>query len=159
MVERSPEGRYDVTVDDKLYSFEKWGAEESLTNLLKIAKMVGKPLGMAVGGVIDKVNPGQKLTDMDLSPDLIGLVFEALTDRMDEGAIVALVKKLSSDRVLCEGAKITFNSHYEDKLGHLFKVVKAALDVQYGNFFDALLGSLGASKAQTKSVTNRELTT
>lgn len=128
-------GLWEIEIDAQRYEFQKWGAEESLSVLIKIAKIVGKPLGMAVG----LMQTGEDKGKMDLSPDLLGTVFDALAENFDEKTCIDVVKKLTAEKVMCEGQKIRFDTHYQDNLGHMMKVAQAALEVQYGNFFAALL--------------------
>lgn len=146
--EKNETGLYEAEIDGQKYEFEKWGAEEALSNLLKLSKILGKPLGIAFGAVgkPEEGMPGQKLLDKELDPNIIAMAIEALTNNLDEASAISLIKKLSSQNVFCNGAKIIFNVHYQDKLDHLFKVVYAALEVQYGNFFSAVLGLVGTKQ-------------
>ena len=140
-VEKNAAGLYEVEVDGLKYEFEKWGAEESLATLLKLSRLVGKPLGQAMAGL----SFNEDKTKVEINFDIAGEAIGALMQNMDEDLSMSLIKKLCSEKCLCNGAKINFNVHYQDKLDHMFKVVAAALEVQYGNFFVALLGSAGAS--------------
>lgn len=160
-VEKNKEsGLYDVEVDGLTYSFEKWGADASLDVLLELVKIIGRPLGAAVASLAGKQkdlgSEVRSMIDKDFDPDLIGTVFEALTERMDKGIVKSLIKKFSSESVLCDGKKIVFNSHYQDRLPHLFKVVQAALEVQYGNFSDALLAALPVAPKKP-AITNHQV--
>jgi hypothetical protein len=139
-------GLFEVEVDGKNYEFEKWGAEASLSVLIKIAKIAGKPLGMVLGMAMEK-----KGLDTDISADLLGDAVQSLLENMDEEVCISLIKRISSEKVLCEGRPIKFNDHYQNKLGHLFKVVKAALEVQYGDFFGELVGLIPAPKPTGKA--------
>jgi hypothetical protein len=142
--QKNAAGLYQVEVDGRQYEFEKWGAEESLSTLLKLSKIAGKPLAQAIAAIGgDAISIDTKL---HLDAGLLSTAISALMESMDEGTTVSLIKKLSSEKVLCDGAKISFNSHYQDRLDHLFKVVAAALEVQYGNFFGALLGLVGGKR-------------
>lgn len=141
-------GMYDVEVDGKTYSFEKWGADDSTDTMLDISAIVGKPLGMAIGSFFKKDKdaeeaPAKKKSffDRDFDGDAIASVMEALTDNVAKNKVICkdLIKKFCSKNVLCDGAKINFNLHYEGRLVHMLKVVKAGVEVQYGNFFDELL--------------------
>lgn len=143
-IEQNAEGLYDVIIGDETYSFAKWGAEEALTNLIKISKMVGKPLGILLGGALggeDETLFGEKksLLEREINPDMISLAMEAITANMDESSMIPLIKALTSKDVMCDGRRITFNKHYEGRMMTVFKVIKAGLEVQYGNFFEELL--------------------
>lgn len=152
MLSKTDAGLYAETIDSLEYEFEKWGAEESLDTLLDIAKITGKPLGLAVGAFFKEGVEGEK---KEINPDAIGDIMEALVERLDKKTCMYLIKKLAADKVFCAGVKIkSFDLHYKDRLDHMFRVVKTALEVQYGSFFGALLGSAGISMP-TKAIMNR----
>lgn len=144
-------GLFEVEIDGHLYEFEKWDAEESLDALIDIAKIIGKPLGAAIGGYFGKKGEGD-LLDKEVNPDVMGMVFDALTERLDKTTVKGLIRKLCADKVFCAGKPINFKMHYQGKMGHMFKVVKAALAVQYENFFDDVLGLLGIDKKVVSQV-------
>lgn len=149
-VRSSETGLYEVVVDELKYEFEKWGAEDSYDTLLDLAKLCGKPIGLAVSAF------GGGNLDEELRPDIISTVFQSIVDGIgDKSVTKAVTKKLVSEKCFCNGAKINFNTHYQDRLDHMFKVMWAALEVQYGNFFVALLGLVGASSPQIQGLMNR----
>lgn len=127
-------------IDGKTYEFSQFGAKLGVRTLIKISKIVGKPMGIAFGSIEtgDGKQKPSSLLDMSYDKGMLAAAIEALTERMDESEIEELLILLTSTTCLCDGAKIDFNGHYAGKYGHLFKVLRAALEVQYGNFFDAL---------------------
>lgn len=153
-IEKNASGLYEVKVDEHVYEFEKWGADESLDVLLDIIPLISKPLGTGIAAVLGADGDGG-LLDKKFDPQMVNLVFESLTTNFKKEVVKELLVKLCSKTVLCDGKKIIFRTHYQDKLGHLFKVAKAALEVQYGNFFDALLEIMPVSKPSGMS--NRNL--
>lgn len=160
-IEKNESGMYEATIDDQRYEFEKWGADDAMDALLDIAALLGKPIGLGLSAMFKKDDEsGEKknLLEKDFNPDVIAQVMEALTDRVSANKAMCkgLIKKLSSDKVFCEGKKVTFNSHYQDRLDHLFRVVQTALEVQYGNFFAAFLGASGVKvPTAVKGMMNR----
>lgn len=149
-------GMYEVLVDDHKYEFEKWGAEDASDALLDIITIVGKPLGMGAAVLFSKNEDGEK---QKADPDLIGSIMEALTTNVgkNKATVKMLIKKLSSEKVLCDGAKINFNLHYKDRMSHMLKVVSSGLEVQFGNFFEELLGRSGITVPQ--GIMNRDFRT
>lgn len=132
-------GLFAVTIEDQVYAFEKYGAEESLDVLIDIVKIVGKPLGAAVAALgASGQDAKQMMIDRDFDPNMLGVVFESLTSSLDKGVVKHLIKKFCSEKVLCDGKKINFNTHYQGRLPLMLKVVQAALEVQYGNFSDVI---------------------
>lgn len=144
-------GLIEVEVDGKLYEFEKWGADDSLDVLIDLAQIVGGPVGQAIGSVFSKEGVNQ-----EIDAGMLGFVVEGLLKNMKKDIVKPLIKKLSSEKVLCDGRPVKFNVHYADDLMHLFRVVKAALEVQYGNFFVAFQGAVGLSRTQRKASTLAE---
>jgi hypothetical protein len=144
--EKNEKGLYEVRIDDCVYEFEKWGAEDSLETLLRIAKIAAKPIGLAIAGFIGPVagEEGVKASevfDREIRPDMIAAAFSALTDSFNEKEAMAIIKKFAIQGILVDGKKpVSFNLHYKDRLDHCFKVVAAGLEVQYGNFSSALIG-------------------
>jgi hypothetical protein len=157
MVTKTEEGLYEVEVQGSKYQFEKWGAEEALDTLLEMVPIVGRPLGTALGAIVGKDK--KNIADKEIDPELVGLMIDALTVNFNKGAVKTLIKKLCSEKVLCDGKKIIFNTHYQDKLDVIFLVVGAALEVQYGNFFGALLGLFGTKSSPKMGLQNRSLPT
>jgi hypothetical protein len=161
---KNPEtGLYDVEIEGQQYSFQKWGADSATDALLDLSGIVAKPLGAGVGALF-----GKKKDEDDgeagkpkTSAENIGLIMEALLDRVsaNKATCKALLKKFASENVLCDGKKISFDSHYADRMPHMFKVVQAAVEVQFGNFFGEFLGSVGIKMPKTGGITNRAPTT
>lgn len=151
-VRKNDAGLYEVEIDGTKYEFEKWGAEDATDALLDIAGIVGKPLGMGVAALFGRDEDGKAGMDKKLDPDAIGKVMEALSGQVgaNKAIVKGLIKKLASEKVIANGAKITsFNTYYSDRMSHLMKVVRAGLEVQYGNFFGEILGASGVSLPQS----------
>lgn len=135
-------------IDGHQYEFSQFGAKKSLKILFRLSKIIGKPLSLLMGSIGD--DKGKRLMDRDLKMDTIGIAIEALTSNLDSDEAIALIQELTGlDACLCDGKKINFDMHYEGKLPHLMKVLWAALEVQYGNFFDALKDMPGSGKHRT----------
>jgi hypothetical protein len=104
-------------------------------------KIIGEPMAIGVGAL---QGPGS-LLDKNVDGGVLGKAVRALSEKLDEDNVIALVKEFVGEGAcVCDGAKVNFNTHYEGKLGHMFKVLKTALEVQYGDFFVDLKGSLGS---------------
>ena len=96
MIERNEDGLFQTPIDDKQYQFEKWGAEESFTTLVKLSHMIGKPLGMLLGAMAGGAETS--LLDRQVNPDMIAMAFESLTSNLDEHKALSLFKKLTSEK-------------------------------------------------------------
>lgn len=145
-IEKNDQGLYEGEVDGKIYEFQKWGAERSAATLFAIAGIVADPLGQVAGDMLSKrdgVN-FQDVLDLNLDGDMVSKAVKALFANMNERMAMGLLKKFCAEGVLCEGKKIDFNLHYQDRLDHMFKVLRLAVEVQYGNFFSAVTDLLRA---------------
>jgi hypothetical protein len=128
------------TIDGHEYEFQKFGAKPALRMLLRLSKIVGKPLALAVSAAKGEGN----LLDRQVDTNVLAMAVEALTNQFDENEVLDIIEELTArDNLLCDGKKVLFNTHYEGRLDHLFKVLAAQLEVQYGNFFGAVLGLRG----------------
>lgn len=145
-------GIYEVDVDGRRYEFEKWGAEESLDVLLDISSIIGGPLGAAIGQMFSG-EKDKSVLEKEVNADMMTVAFESLAKNLKKDVVKPIFKKLCADKVLCEGKKINFNTHYQEDLMHMFRVAKAGLEVQYGNFLDAAQGLVGPKRPQ--AVINR----
>lgn len=79
------------------------------------------------------------LLDQDIdeaTADVLAKAVRVLIERLDEDEIVDIVKTLVASK--CDGQPIVFDEHFIGVPMHLFKVVGAALEVQFGNFIDAI---------------------
>lgn len=149
-VRNEASGFYEVEIDGQRYEFEKWGAEASYDTLLDMAKVIGKPLGLAVAAF------GGGGLDEELPKDAVAAVFDAICQGLGDKTLTkALTKKVVAEKVYCDGKKVVFDEHYKDRLDHMFRVLWAGLEVQYGNFFAAILALVAASQPRLKALMNR----
>lgn len=148
----------DKIVDGRTYAFEQLNTTTALKVLAKLTKIIGEPLMIGLGSLPKKEQPRpltaagvpaplpepvkkKSLGDFDLTElktDVLGRAVAALTDRLDETEVVALVRQLTSEKVLCDNAPVVFDSHFRGQTAHLFKVLMAALEAQYGDFLGAV---------------------
>lgn len=122
------------------YEFEVWGAEDALDTLLQLTGVLSKPLSSAVLGAATGTNNWRAaLAAMKASGGLEATVGH-LSDQLlsNRPAVMGLIKKLSAYKVLKNGAPVEFARDYKGDLATPFRVAAACLEVQYGNFFDAL---------------------
>lgn len=134
-------GLYAAEIGGHTYEFSKWGAEEAMDTLLDLAALVGKPLGAMAQGM-DPQAAAEKRVEITI--DAIGTIVEHLTSQVgaNKKTCLALIRKLATRGLICDGKQISsFDLHYKDRLAHLFDVLGASLEVQYGNFFGGLAGA------------------
>lgn len=136
-------------VDGNVYSFQQFNTTKSLKIMSRLSKILLEPITLFFASAGGKASSGN-LLDRQLDKDMLGKAVRSLTDRMDEDEVINLIKELTAnDNLLVDGKKVDFDTHYEGRLDHLFKVLYAALEVQYGNFLGALIARIGSASANT----------
>lgn len=140
-------------IDGSTYEFEQFGAKKSTKLLIRLTKIIGPALSIAFSEI---TKAKSKEEAKKLSGAVFGQAIQALILNVgDEDEAVALMETFASEKCLCDGKKIVFDSHYQNRLLHLGKVLAAALEVQYGNFFGAIQGVVAPKRPV--GVTNRAL--
>lgn len=125
-------------IDGHDYEFSQMGAKQSLKTLVRLSKIIGKPIAMLAGA------PGKGILDKDVSSETLAAAVGAMVEHLDGDETVELCELLCATTVMCDGKKVDFQTHYEGRLDHLFSVLSAALEVQYGNFFQGVIGRRGS---------------
>lgn len=134
-------------IDGSVYEFEQFGAKKATKLLIRLTKIIGPALSIAIAEIS---KAGSKEDAKKLSSTVFGQSIQALVMNVgNEDEAIALMEAFASEKCLCDGKKINFDTHYQNKLLHLGKVLAAALEVQYGNFFEEVTGLLGAVQAPT----------
>lgn len=107
-------------------------------------------MGMALA-----TKEGGKMTGKEQT-QLLGGAVRALVERLDEDEVLKTIKDLV-DTAECDGKKIIFETHFQGKIGHLFKVIFAVLEVQYSDFLGEALsmvegsGLMGTAPSSTET--------
>ena len=147
---RTEAGLQAKEIDGHTYEFAKWGAEESLSTLLDIGTIIGKPLGAAAGRLDMESLQDRRI---ELPVDAIGIIVEHLAGEVGthKKLAMSLIKRLATTGILCDGKAIAFDLHYRARLPHMLDVVAAAVEVQYGSFFGGAFAALRLKRAPSSS--------
>lgn len=124
------------TIDGRKYEISQFGASQSWRILVRLSKMIGEP----VANLISDYDPKKKVLDQDLGK-VIPTAVAALVRNVEEEESLNTIKELVFC-TLCNGAPINnanFDLHFRGGIGHMMKVVKAVLEVQYGDFLGAVV--------------------
>lgn len=140
-------------IDGKTYEFSQFNTTHALRHFSTLTQIIGEPLAIALGAIFQGKKP-KDLKDVlsrEIPPDTIPKVVTSLLGNLEGSgtdSALNLVKTLTSgDFVLCDHAKVNFDTHYAGPTGlaHLSKVVIAALEAQYGNFLGAVSARVAAT--------------
>lgn len=136
-------GTTEFELDGSRYSCGQYSATKATKMLAKLAKLVGKPIGM-----LSAAGEGAEVT-----PDLLGAVIEAVTSQIEPDEFVALVKDiLEGVHVVDENGNrpVVFDSDFSGRIGHMMKVVRKVLEFQFSDFFGDLTASIGGLAVKSK---------
>lgn len=132
-----------VTIDGKTYSVTPWSGTKGARMLAKLVKLLGPALGklMSSGGSINGLLDS-KAADIDFAG-----VFVSLAERIDDTTFDSLIKEILEG--VHEGPRAVaddFDSRFSGESLLMFKLVKAALEVNYGDFL-SVIGKSAVRKA------------
>lgn len=147
----------EIKIDGDFYIFTMLEPKISLSLLSRLAKIIGPPIGKAfpkevkIKEILDAninisdaiVELSNRFNDIEIQ-DIIDILFTQVSHK-GEGPL--------SDEV-------TYKKLFSGKLKRLFKVVKAALEVQYADFLegkDALTEIIKKSKKVTEQDMTQEM--
>lgn len=136
---KRPENR---DIDGKSYQIRLMGPKDQIKTMKFIANTIGRPIGELLSGEDVKIPSGEGGSKggglLDADSKVIGaFVKEALTS-IDDDAIIVQIEKLLQ---FCERknekgnfASVTMEKDFYGELPHLFKLVAATLEVNFGDF-------------------------
>ena len=132
----------DFYIDDVHYLVTQYPARLALQLLVRLSKIIGKPLGILTA----------QTDDEEVKKNLIGEAIDALTQRIDADETLNLVEQLLKCVTIFDGntnRQIIFDIDFQGRLGHLFKLLKEVLSFQYADFLGdlaAITPTMAASK-------------
>ncbi|RYF12582.1 MAG: hypothetical protein EOO40_00935 [Deltaproteobacteria bacterium] len=147
--QKTPQGTYLVNIQGKDFEFRKWGAEEQTDTLIDLIAVAGDGLG-SIADIYKNIG-----ADTDLSEGVIKKMVSTFSQGLsrDKAMTKRLLKKLASDRVICDGASINYNTFYQDDLMLSFTVLQANLMVQFGSFL-SVVGKFKAAQPAAQMETS-----
>lgn len=131
-LQKNAQGLYEADIDGVSYEFSVWRTRRALQTLIDVAEIGGEFMAKGAG-LLGK--SGALTAEVD--PEALSQVVEALVRGMtkDKNNTLNLVERLVTEGVVRNGKQVQFERDFEQNFVHLFKVVRAALEVQYGSFF------------------------
>lgn len=136
---------HERTIDEVEYVMMEMNPFKSSAILTRLLKILGKPIASMISGIDKK--EGESLMNSNFDEKLIGAAVEELSTRLNEKDVEKLMKDLLVKDLITyktedmeEFKKIANVENHFGKFGllHLFKVVKFALEVNFGDFFGGL---------------------
>lgn len=132
-----------IEIDGVEYVMHQFPAGKALKVLSKLVKAIGEPMAV--------LSAGANLQVEEVLPKAV----HALAEKLDENEVEGLVKDiLKSVHYKNVPVSDVFDTHFQGRIGHLFKVLKETLSYQYGNFIEALVGSMQAGPAKGRKSQN-----
>ena len=143
-------GQSTQNIDGKQYIFTQMGPKDAVRIVVRLAKVMGKPTGGAIGSLDlegTKKRGGSEV-DMKSLGDALGSLF----DKVEEEETIDTIEKLLGT-VMFEGQSLHMeHPHFQGKTLHLFKVSKKALQENFSDFLAGSSGVIGALKAKFNTI-------
>jgi hypothetical protein len=137
-------GLGDVYKRQVHYLATQYPARQALQLLIRLSKVVGKPLGILTA----------QTDDEQTKKNLIGEAIDALTQKIEADETLNLVEQILKCVTIFDGdtnRQIIFDIDFQGRLGHLFKLLKEVLSFQYADFLGdlaAITPKMAASKKE-----------
>lgn len=121
------------TIDGKVYEITQLSPKAAQRVLVKISKFIGPALGDEIG---DAATGKSEILDSEVS-SAFGKILPKLFNSLNEADTEAVVEAMLG----CAGK--TYDSvEFQGNLMHMYRVVYAALEVNYSDFFEGVSGVL-----------------
>ena len=127
-------------IDGERYTFCQLPPKRSLKLMMRILRIVGPTLGVAVDGVKGSVTGAGVDVQSLMAADIdLARIVAVLCERLDQNEVEAIVDDLLSQTIHAGQGEVSrkFDALFGGRLPHLFKVVYAALLVEYSDFLAA----------------------
>jgi hypothetical protein len=119
-------------IDGETYEFYQLGAIKSHNLLRKIGAIVAPVLGALAGNK----DGGKSVLDAEIDLEsVLNSLFEKATEAEVESIIVSLLSQVHHNGTGHLKNKDVIDQHFKGRLGHMYKVVYAAFEEEYSDFF------------------------
>ncbi len=139
-------------VDEIEYQVSNYTAKKGLKLLTRLVKVAGKPIGILAGGAKKMEEAGGE--------GVLADAIEALTQGLDEDSTLSLVMDLVDGIIINANGRerlVIFDTDFQGKLGHLFKVLKEVVQFQFSDFLGGLAAMQPAIAAKLPASTVRAM--
>lgn len=119
-------------VDNHTYEIGQWSVDQSLGMMTWLIKTFGESVVALLGST-----SLSKMMENDIDGPAMKMMMMGLGSRLMEDEVKARMREIFSGGILCDGKQFEYNTHFQGRIGHLFKVAVAVLRVQYSDFFGA----------------------
>lgn len=134
------------TIDDVEYVFTPLAPTVAAKLLPKIMKSIGQPVSKLLAGVDLKKGLDQSFEDEKFAEALGGFL-SSMGENLDDETLTLFMNTLLKEPSLAADGKkvVSVDSHFGNyQLSHMFKVLKVALEVNYGDFLGGLVAKIGS---------------
>ena len=145
-------------IDGVTYSVYMLPPKTAMDLLVDIGKVVGPSVGTLVDAASSK-GGAAALLEMSVTSEFFSKAASELFERMDKSVLRSVIDQLAKVS-MADGVKLesTLDIHFRGKLGTMFKWLAFALQVQFGDFFNALGGASAQGTKVTEMASRSPLT-
>lgn len=142
-------------IDGKTYDVYMLSATTGLTTFLRLVRIGGPAIGIAIKGV--GLKDLKSIGDIDLDKIDFEAIVRQVFQSEEEETILDITAKLA-EKTFVEGQPLQpmYEMHFQGKMGKLFRWLTFALEVNFSDFFDEYLTSMGGVQASEKKEATQE---
>lgn len=151
----------ETTLQGVKFQTTKYNPKRSLRMITKLGRLIGRPLGGALGSLGGTGTLGDMLDGLD--GDLFGKALQALFFNLDEADLPAVLEDIfKGTRIQIEqGGKLIWLSididrDFEDSLMLIYEVAEWVLRFNFENFSDELKERIGLLQEEAETESSNE---
>lgn len=132
-ISKNGKGLFEVDIDGDTFEFSPWSLKRSVKMGVRLARIVADPMTR-----IYALMQGAKGAQADVAPAVLGGIADKLVERLaeDDEQTWALLVTLCTEGVSRNAQEVDMERDFARKPKVMLQVIKAALEAQYGDFFE-----------------------
>lgn len=136
----------NVEIDGHTYQIGDWPVDKANSYFIWIVKTLGEGVAGLLG---DDVSSLKDIMESEMANGkLLQQFITGLTEKLDEADVVKRSREITTG-ILCDNKQIEYNTHFQGRLFHLYKVMFYVLKSQYSDFLGASQGGLESLAANS----------
>ena len=129
----------NVEIDGHMYLIGDWPVDKANGYFVWIVKTLGEGVAGLLG---DDITGLKDILETELANGkLLQQFIAGLTDKIEEGDVIRRSRQIT-EGLICDNVPIEYNTHFQGRLFHLYKVMFYVLKAQYSDFLGAGQGAL-----------------
>jgi hypothetical protein len=132
----------NYNIDGKEYVITQIAPSASIKILIRISKILGKPIGGAIGAMQFKPEKKNSILNDTIDTKLLGEAVSRIFENLNEDETIDTIKLVLSGVYFSGQALNMEHPNFHGNILHLIKVYTKAMEVNFSDFFGEISGVL-----------------